>query len=534
MESFSFVGEQFYPTPENLANKMVEKVDWKKVSYVLEPSAGKGDIVKAIRNRKDKSTKNHIGLRIDCVEIDPILRGILKESKKCSVVASDFLAWETHTRYDAILMNPPFKYGDKHLLKAIYMLEHGGQIVCILNAETLRKDKGNTRKDLINKLDEYNAEVEFISNAFSDAERKTDVEIALIYISIPFESEKPITLDGMKKAAQIKEDLYDVTDIVSSDFVKAIVQRYNMEAKIGLKILDQFETLNKYIGQNRLICCSVVSPDEESKLKLGAQNTYLMRLRYKYWEKLFSSKEMSSLMTRDIREKYMGMLREFEWFDFNEENIHELRLELSKGVVESMEDAIIKMFDFLTYQNSMDKQNNVHYYSGWKTNNACAIGKKSIISAYGLYDSRWGGHWSEYKARDVLEELEKVLTYLDNGRTDGVECGQIIRNTVKSGYNGERFSCKFFDLEFKKKGTVHIYYTDMALIKKLNIFAGKKKNWLPYDYGKKDYSEMSEQEKSVAQSFEGIKSYKDTHDAVGFYTVSPMIMIGSGEEQEVI
>ena len=70
----------------------------------------------------------------------------------------------------------------------------------------------------------------------------------------------------------------------------------------------------------------------------------------------------------------------------------------------------------------------------------------------------------------------------------------------------------------------------MALIKKLNIFAGKKKNWLPYDYGKKAYSEMSEQEKSVAQSFEGIKSYKDTHDAVGFYTVSPMLMIGSGKE----
>lgn len=321
------IGDQFYPTPADLADKMVGKIDWSKSSYVLEPSAGKGDIVCAIRNRKEKSSKNSKGLRIDCVEIDPVLRGILKESKKCSVVASDFLTWETHTRYDTIVMNPPFRNGDRHLLKAISMLEHGGQIVCILNAETVRKDRGDVRRDLMNKLDEYNADIEFISGAFSDAERKTDVEIAMIYISIPFESDKPVTLEGMKKAARIPEDVYDVTDIVSADFVKAIVQRYNMEARIGLRILDEFEAMNKYIGKNKLISCYVAHSEEEDKLQLGMQNTYLMRLRYKYWEKLFSSKEMSSLMTREIREKYMNMLREFEWFDFNEENIHQLRLD---------------------------------------------------------------------------------------------------------------------------------------------------------------------------------------------------------------
>ena len=42
-------GIQFYPTPEWLVDKMLDKVNWKDVTSVLEPSAGKGDIVKGIR-----------------------------------------------------------------------------------------------------------------------------------------------------------------------------------------------------------------------------------------------------------------------------------------------------------------------------------------------------------------------------------------------------------------------------------------------------------------------------------------------------
>ena len=39
---------EFYPTPRNLLNKMFEGVNLYKVHTILEPSAGKGDIVKYI------------------------------------------------------------------------------------------------------------------------------------------------------------------------------------------------------------------------------------------------------------------------------------------------------------------------------------------------------------------------------------------------------------------------------------------------------------------------------------------------------
>lgn len=37
--------DEFYPTPESLLSKVFSGMDWNKIQTVLEPSAGKGDIV---------------------------------------------------------------------------------------------------------------------------------------------------------------------------------------------------------------------------------------------------------------------------------------------------------------------------------------------------------------------------------------------------------------------------------------------------------------------------------------------------------
>jgi 16S rRNA G1207 methylase RsmC len=40
-------------------------------------------------------------------------------------------------KYDVIVMNPPFNKGAKFLLKAYDCLNGSGQLVCLLNAETI-------------------------------------------------------------------------------------------------------------------------------------------------------------------------------------------------------------------------------------------------------------------------------------------------------------------------------------------------------------------------------------------------------------
>lgn len=58
------------------ADRLLAGIDWHYVGTVLEPSAGKGDLVKAVaKNAKGGNYDQQ--LNVDCVEIDPYLRSIL-------------------------------------------------------------------------------------------------------------------------------------------------------------------------------------------------------------------------------------------------------------------------------------------------------------------------------------------------------------------------------------------------------------------------------------------------------------------------
>ena len=64
------------------------------------------------------------------------------------------------------MMNPPFSEGDKHLLKALELMKNGGQVVCLLNAETLKNPYSNSRKELIQKLKELDAKIKYLEANF--------------------------------------------------------------------------------------------------------------------------------------------------------------------------------------------------------------------------------------------------------------------------------------------------------------------------------------------------------------------------------
>ena len=237
----------------------MEKVDWNKVQFALEPSAGKGDLAMGIRNRMKQEKKP---FQLDCVEIDPDLRAVLRE-RGFAVVENDFLKWDAQTRYDVIVMNPPFRDGDKHLMHALELMKHGGQIVCLLNESTIRNAESPLRRSMVKLLAEYQTTIESVSGAFMDAERKTDVDVALVYVDIPKEAEKEIGLDDMREAADVPESETECNELVDADFFKAIVQRYQMEARIGLKMIDSFQSLNRFVGEREIIRISIASPETE-------------------------------------------------------------------------------------------------------------------------------------------------------------------------------------------------------------------------------------------------------------------------------
>ncbi len=131
--------KSFYPTPPGLVDKLLAGIDWDYIETVLEPSVGKGDLVKTTMPTSAAIMYNDRKLDVDCVEIDPYLHSILehesKESEQVYIVHDNFLTFQSRKRYDLIIMNPPFADGDAHLLKAIELQKRwGGQIRCLLNA----------------------------------------------------------------------------------------------------------------------------------------------------------------------------------------------------------------------------------------------------------------------------------------------------------------------------------------------------------------------------------------------------------------
>ena len=602
-------GIQFYPTPPNLVERMMSKVDLNKVSYVLEPSAGKGDIIDGFRKYIKDRTKSY-NLRqktkgkraeteffktkdecisyvnakfgtefttikefnkyfcdladknddeeieccidsydsdltnkvfeIEAVEIDTSLQAILKD-KKIKIVGNDFAEYNPCCRYDLIMMNPPFKDGDKHLLKALKLIENGGQCVCILNAETLKNPYSDSRIYLANLLEKYEADIEYIENAFSDAENTTDVEIALVYVDIPT---KEIELDVFKNLVMGEEykcdyEDYNDTQLATDDIIGNFVKQYEFEAKAGAKVIDTFYSMQKYIpntdGGHSMISLSVLGCSDDMDMKstkFNPVNTYIRLLRDKYWSLLFQSKEMSRLLTQTARDKYLYKIREFRDYDFTFSNIKQLQIELVSHLSTNIDDAILKQFDNFTYKNSMDNASNVHYFTGWKTNDAFMINSKVIVPMRGVYGNRYGSGWSLYKERDFFEELEKIFVYLDGGKTEGADISSILYGyNYSNKYNGEKIQSKYFDVEFKKKGTAHIWFTNAELLKKFNIFGCQKHGWLPNSYGRKRYKDMSKEEQEVIKSFEGEKSYEKTVENPQYYlSGNQMLQIGMSEQ----
>ncbi|MCK5610676.1 methyltransferase, partial [Candidatus Pacearchaeota archaeon] len=196
------MNKNFYPTPTPLIEKMVAKIQTRP-GNILEPSAGKGDILEYIRDSYNDKIRYANRLAI---ENDQDLRATLR-GKGIKVIDSDFLAFAGPDKFDLIIGNPPFDNGDKHLLKAIDIM-YRGEIIFLLNAETIKNPHTNTRKLLGERLAELNADVEYIKNGFMlpGTERKTAVEVALVYINIQREVEDDLFAGVDDKADELKPD----------------------------------------------------------------------------------------------------------------------------------------------------------------------------------------------------------------------------------------------------------------------------------------------------------------------------------------
>ena len=118
---------QYFATPDNIADIAVNKFTslWEGQT-ILEPSAGRGALVKAVRRRAPKAV-------VDCYELMPENIEHLEKVEGAHIVGTDFC--HCHDKYDRIIANPPFANNQDidHLYMMYERLNVGGELSCIVS-----------------------------------------------------------------------------------------------------------------------------------------------------------------------------------------------------------------------------------------------------------------------------------------------------------------------------------------------------------------------------------------------------------------
>lgn len=138
----------FVPTPAPLADLLVEWVDPQPGDVILEPEAGTGRIVEAVRRAEKRA-------HIACYELLETNREVLSEMAEdyggddegdLKILGDNFLSADPSksTAYDGCAMNPPFEKGAdiRHVRHAIRFVKTGKHLAAIVSAGAMfRSDK---------------------------------------------------------------------------------------------------------------------------------------------------------------------------------------------------------------------------------------------------------------------------------------------------------------------------------------------------------------------------------------------------------
>lgn len=117
---------QFFETPSELADWLVMLVgSITQNDTVLEPSAGRGAIVRAIHRACS-------GVTVDCYELMPENRKILSNEPGINILGEDFIK-ECRGKYSKIIANPPFTKNQDidHVMLMYKRLDENGTLAAI-------------------------------------------------------------------------------------------------------------------------------------------------------------------------------------------------------------------------------------------------------------------------------------------------------------------------------------------------------------------------------------------------------------------
>lgn len=512
---------EFFPTPKEVILRMLkpyaERLD---TATILEPSAGNGVILDVLTRsgidyectfrtgQKFMNTAKAKENRVYAIEKNPELRMILQQ-KGYRVIASDFLTFQPEHRFDLAVMNPPFKTGDQHLLHAWDILQ-GGDIVCLLNAETVRNPYTATRKRLAALIAEHGS-VEYIGQAFRTADNPTDVEVALVRLHKE-EGEDPFDIDAggfaREKAPDFGSLAQECDQLAVNGQLDAYIRCWDLTKAAAVDFIKSFARL-KFFAQNLLPegergtnvlehTMKTLSEVRYSSDSMAAvYNDFLDNTKASAWNAIFQQIGLGKYMTTGLQRKLDEFRNAQGALAISKENIMELFKFIMANIGTIMDQSVVEVYDMFTRY----FKGNTSHEEGWKTNKRFKCNRKVILpnavecgwkpQTYG-YDAYFSLSSRAHYGSGRLDDIDKAMCWLTGRNFDslvnGCNYGSGYRapstenhslaaavTTIPVGDQGWHESA-FFNIRAYKKGTIHLFFKDEALWKRFNISVNEGKN----------------------------------------------------------
>lgn len=462
--------KNFFPTPLEVIEIMTEgEILTGKV--ILEPSGGKGDIVDYLLNAGAKDV-------IAC-ENNEDLKKILQT--KCKVIESDFLSLTSDriSHIDCIIMNPPFSADDKHILHAYTIAPAGCKIISLCNAETIKNDYSKSRKELKHVI-ETCGQFTDLGDCFSEAERKTGVNVGLIKIQKAGESYKN-EFEGFFMDEEPEEQ--QENGIMSYNVVRDLVNRYVKAVQIYAEVLTVKRRLND-------VTDSFFGDDLGISLTLSYED-YKKALQKSGWMFILNKMNLTKYTTRGVREDINKFVEQQTGIPFTMRNIYHMLDMVVQTAGQRMDKAILEVFDRVTEHH----HDNRHNIKGWKTNSHFLVGKKFILpnmispaKEYGYTSDSYTSLRSSYDG--IIPDFEKALCYVTGDQFEESEFinGTWVKygiNTVNSSINrntyGDWYNSHFFKYKGYKNGNMHFEFADEKIWQEFNRRVAKLKGYPLYE-----------------------------------------------------
>ena len=169
--------KDFYPTNQKTCYQMVPNASGK---IVLEPHGGSGNLI-------DHLKAVGADMVLTCEKNEKLAE--ISKQKADEFLGYDFLELKKKdvAHIDMIVMNPPFSEQAAHIEHAINIAPEGCHIVSLCNYDSFTSRRYTDGRRVRMEVENY-GHIENIGDAFSDAERTTDIDIGLINMFKPLGS----------------------------------------------------------------------------------------------------------------------------------------------------------------------------------------------------------------------------------------------------------------------------------------------------------------------------------------------------------